>query len=89
MWILITVILKANSLAETTPVYLKPIIHNTFEKCEFNLDQIHTDLIKLTYNYPVEVKVEYDEDNKKYLKYSYRTDYTKPMETKYFHCKKI
>ena len=89
MWILITVILKTNSLEGTAPVYLKPIIHDTLEKCELNLDQIHMDLIKLTYNYPVEVKVEHDKDNKKYLKYSYRTDYTKPMETKYYHCKKI
>ncbi len=89
MWILITVILKTNSLEEITPIYLKPVIHNTFEKCELNLDQIHKDLIKLTYNYPVEVKVEYDKDNNKYLKYSYRTDYNKPKETKYYHCKKI
>ena len=35
------------------------------------------------------VKVEYDENNQKYLKYSYKTDYTKPQETKYYHCKKI
>ena len=89
MWVLITVVLKAASLQDTVPVYSKPILHGTLEKCELNLDQIHSDLIKLTYNYPVEVKVEYDKDNKKYLKYSYRTDYTKPMETKYYHCKKI
>tara|TARA_B100001029_G_C14768429_1_gene289855 strand:- start:104 stop:373 length:270 start_codon:yes stop_codon:yes gene_type:complete len=89
MWILITVIINASGPEINAPVYLKPIIHDTFEKCEHNLDQIHSDLIKLTYNYPVEVKVKYDEDNKKYLKYSYRTDYTKPQETKYYHCKKI
>ena len=89
MWVLITVILKAASLQDTVPVYSKPILHGTLEKCELNLDQIHSDLVKLTYNYPVEVKVEYDRENKKYLKYSYRTDYTKPMETKYYHCKKI
>ncbi len=89
MWVLITVVLKAASLQDTVPVYSKPILHGTLEKCELNLDQIHSDLVKLTYNYPVEVKVEYDKDNKKYLKYSYRTDYTKPMETKYYHCKKI
>ena len=89
MWVLITVVLKAASLQDTVPVYSKPILHGTLEKCELNLDQIHSDLVKLTYNYPVEVKVEYDRENKKYLKYSYRTDYTKPMETKYYHCKKI
>ena len=89
MWVLITVVLKAASLQDTVPVYSKPILHGTLEKCELNLDQIHSDLVKLTYNYPVEVKVEYDKDNKKYLKYSYITDYTKPMETKYYHCKKI
>ena len=89
MWVLITVVLKVTSLQENVPIYSKPILHSTLEKCELNLDQIHSDLIKLTYNYPVEVKVEYDEDNKKYLKYSYRTDYTKPKETKYYHCKKI
>ena len=72
MWILITVIINASGPEINAPVYLKPIIHDTFEKCELNLDQIHIDLIKLTYNYPVEVKVEYDENNKKYLIYSYR-----------------
>ena len=89
MWVLITVVFKMTSLKENVPIYSKPILHSTLEKCELNLDQIHSDLIKLTYNYPVEVKVKYDKDNKKYLKYSYRTDYTKPMETKYYHCKKI
>ena len=89
MWVLITVVFKMTSLQENVPIYSKPILHSTLEKCELNLDQIHSDLIKLTYNYPVEVKVEYDKDNKKYLKYSYRSDYTKPMETKYYHCKKI
>ena len=89
MWVLITVVFKMTSLQENVPIYSKPILHSTLEKCELNLDQIHSDLTKLTYNYPVEVKVEYDKDNKKYLKYSYRTDYTKPMETKYYHCKKI
>lgn len=89
MWILITVILSSSITEANAPVYLRPILYDTIEKCESNLDQIYSDLIKLTYNYPVEVKVKYDEDNKKYLKYSYRTDYTKPKETKYYHCKKI
>ena len=89
MWILITVILKTTSLDGDSPVYLKPILHDTIEQCELNLDQIHSELIKLTYNYPVDVKLEYDENNEKYLKYSYKTDYTKPEETRYYHCKKI
>ena len=89
MWVLITVILSSSSTEANAPIYLRPILYDTIEKCELQLDLIHSDLIKLTYNYPVEVKVKYDEDNKKYLKYSYRTDYTKPMETKYYHCKKI
>ena len=89
MWILITVILSSSSTEANAPIYLRPILYDTIEKCEIQLDRIHSDLIKLTYNYPVEVKVKYDEDNKKYLKYSYRTDYTKPKETKYYHCKKI
>ena len=89
MWVLITVIISLSSTEASAPVYLKPSLHDTIEKCELNLDQIHLDLIKLTYNYPVEVKIEYDENNKKYLKYSYKTDYTKPKETKYYHCKKI
>ena len=55
---------KMCSILQST-VYLKPKIHDTFKKCELNLDQIHEDLIKLTYNYPVEVKVEYDKDKKK------------------------
>ena len=89
MWILITVILNTTSLDGDSPVYLKPILHDTIEQCELNLDQIHSELIKLTYNYPVDVKLEYDENNEKYLKYSYKTDYTKPEETRYYHCKKI
>ena len=89
MWVLITVILKAASLEGYEPVYLKPILYDTIEQCELNLDRIHRDLIKLTYNYPVDIKLEYDENNKKYLKYTYKTDYTKPGETKYYHCKKI
>ena len=89
MWILLTVIISSSNTEANAPVYLRPILHDTIEKCEFNLDQIHSDLIKLTYNYPVEVKVEYDETNKKYLKYSYKTDYTKPTKTQYYHCEKI
>ena len=89
MWILITVVLNTSGPEINAPVYLKPIFHNTIEQCENNLDSIHSDLIKLTYNYPVDVKLEYDKNNKKYLKYSYKTDYTKPKETKYYHCEKI
>ena len=89
MWVLITVIITSSSTEVNAPAYLSPILHDTIEKCELDLDRIHSDLIKLEYNYPVEVKVEYDEDNKKYLKYTYKTDYTKPEETKYYHCKKI
>ena len=89
MWILITVIISSASTEANAPVYLRPILHDTLEKCELDLDRIHSDLIKLEYNYPVEVSVEYDDDNKKYLKYSYKTDYTKPEETKYYHCKEI
>ena len=89
MWILLTVIISSSNAEANAPVYLRPILHDTIENCELNLDQIHSDLIKLTYNYPVEVKVEYDKNKKKYLKYSYKTDYTKPEETKYYHCKKI
>ena len=89
MWILITVIISSSSTETNAPIYLRPILYDTIEKCELDLDRIHSDLIKLEYNYPVEVKIEYDEDNKKYLKYSYKTDYTKPEETKFYHCKKI
>ena len=89
MWVLITVIIKSSSPEISAPVYLKPKLHDTIEKCELNLESIYSDLIKLEYNYPVEVKLEYDKDNKKYLKYTYKSDYTKPQETKYYHCKKI
>ena len=89
MWVLITVIISSSSTEAYAPVYLRPTLHDTIEKCELDLDRIHLDLVKLEYNYPVEVKVEYDQDNKKYLKYTYKTDYTKPKETKYYHCKKI
>ena len=89
MWVLITVIISTSTFDKNGPIYLKPILYDTIEKCELKLDRIYSDLIKLEYNYPVEVKVEYDQDKKKYLKYSYKTDYTKPEETKYYHCKKI
>ena len=89
MWVLITLIISSSNTEVKAPDYLRPILHDTIEKCELDLDRIHSDLIKLEYNYPVEVKVEYDEDNKKYLKYSYKTDYTKPEKTKYYHCKKV
>lgn len=89
MWILITVILKTSNLDVNAPIYSDPILHNTIEKCELNLDKIYSNLIKLTYNYPVNVVLKYDENNKKYLKYSFKTDYTKPRQTKYYHCKKI
>ena len=89
MWILITVIISSSSTEVYAPSYSRPILHDTIEKCELDLDRIYSDLIKLEYNYPIEVKVEYDQDNKKYLKYTYKTDYTKPKETKYYHCKKI
>ena len=64
MWILITVVISSSSIEAKAPVYLKPILHDTIEKCELNLDRIHSDLIKLTYNYPVEVKIDYDKDKK-------------------------
>ena len=64
MWILITVIISSSNREANAPVYLRPILHDTIEKCELNLDQIHSDLIKLTYNYPVEVKIEYDKITK-------------------------
>ena len=89
MWVLITVILKTASLEGYGPIYLKPILHDTIEKCELNLDRIYSDLSKLEYNYPVDVKVQYDQDKKKYIKYTYKTDYTKPEETMYYHCRKI
>ena len=89
MWVLITVIITSSTIDTKAPIFLKPILHDTIENCELNLDRIHSDLTKLTYNYPVEVKLEYDKDNKKYIKFSYKTDYTKPEETKYYHCKKI
>ena len=89
MWILITVIISSSSTEANAKIYLRPTLYDTVEKCQLALDRIHLDLMKLEYNYPVKVKIEYDEDNKKYLKYSYKTDYTKPKETKYYHCEKI
>ena len=89
MWILITVILKTISPGVDTPVYLKPILHNTLENCETNLDEIFSELNKLKFNYPVKVKIEYDANNNKYIKYKYKSDYTRPEETMYYHCKKI
>ena len=44
MWILITVILKITNLEANTPIYLKPIMHDTLESCEENLDKIFLDL---------------------------------------------
>ena len=89
MWVLITLILKTTSLEENVPVYLQPIIHDTIENCELNIDKIHSDLTKLKYNYPVDVKILYDQDKNKYLKFTYKTDYTKPEEIMYYHCRKI
>ena len=89
MWILITAILKTTNLEVNTPVYSKPIMHDTLESCEENLDKIFLDLTKLEYNYPVKVNMQYDDNNKKYIKYLYKADYTKPEETMYYHCKKI
>ena len=89
MWVLITVILKTTSLESNAPFYLKPILHDTIEKCEYNLDKIYLNLSKLKFNYPVDVKILYDNENNKYIKNSYKPDYTKPLETMYYHCKKI
>ena len=89
MWILITVILKTTSLGINTPVYLKPILHDTLENCEVSLENIFSDLTKLEFNYPVKVKMQFDDSNNKYIKYTYKSDYTKPEETSYYHCKKI
>ena len=50
MWILLTVIISSSNTEANAPVYLRPILYDTIEKCELNLDQIHSDLIKLTYN---------------------------------------
>ena len=89
MWILITLILKTTNLESYTPTYLKPILHDTIIKCEKNLDKIFSDLTKLEYNYPVKVKMKFDDANNKYIKYTYKSDYTRPEETMFYHCKKI
>ena len=89
MWILITIILELSSANSYSLNYEKPILHKTYQGCMNNMDAIFLELKKLKANYPIELSFEVNLDNIKYIKYSYKPDYTKPNVEKYYHCKKL
>ena len=86
MWILFAIVLKLNSPLEVTPVVDKPLIFNSLEQCENNMDQMFNEYIKLKFNYPVEVEYKTNDNRQRYMVYSYKSDYTKPKVTTYYYC---
>ena len=89
MWVLITIILKLSSAGYYIPYYDELTAHETLTSCTDNMNNIYTDLKKLKANYPVNIELKTDDDNTKYIKFSYKPDYTKPIEYSYYHCKKL
>ena len=45
MWVLITVIISSSSTELYAPSYSRPILHDTIEKCELDLDRIYSKFI--------------------------------------------
>ena len=89
MWVLLAVVLKVNDLGMNVPVYDKPIINKTLSECNENMKKIHDEYKILKANYPVEVEFKINDNKQKYLKYTYKPDYTKPNIVTYYHCLKV
>ena len=88
MWILLAVVLKAASPDVTIPIYDKPLTHNTLEECEISMKAIYNEYIVLQANYPIKIEFKTNDNKQKYMIYSYKPDYTKPIITTYYHCLK-
>ena len=89
MWALIAVVIKLNSLGEFVPVYDKLLRFDSLKKCELSMQQIYKEYKILQTNYPVEIEFKYNDNNQKYMMYSYKPDYTKSKITTYYHCLKL
>ena len=89
MWILLTLVLKTSNPETAIPVYDKPIVYNSIADCQASLKLIYDEHKILQINYPVEVEFKTNENNQKYLVYSYKSDYNKPKITTYYNCLKI
>ena len=89
MWILIIAALNLNSDGLYVLNYDQLTLYKTLKGCENKMDQVYKNLKILEANYPVEVRYKTDYDNQKFIKYSYKPDYTKPKVDSYYHCKKI
>ncbi len=86
MWILLAVFLKTVSSDITVPILDQPITHNTLEECQTNMNLIYSEYKVLQANYPVEIEFKINDNNQKYMRYSYKPDYTKPKITIYYYC---
>ena len=86
MWILLAVVLKASSHDLTIPVLDKPITHNTLEQCQTSMNLIYSEYKALQANYPVKVEYKVNDNNQKYMMYSYKPDYTKSKIITYYYC---
>tara|TARA_A100001011_G_C14047843_1_gene730580 strand:+ start:30 stop:308 length:279 start_codon:yes stop_codon:yes gene_type:complete len=88
VWILLAVVLKTTNPGVSIPVLDKPLIHNTQLECEKSMKSIYDEYKLLQVNYPVKVKYEKNDNNQKYMVYTYKPDYTKPKITTYYYCLK-
>ena len=88
MWILISFVLKTTGASSFIPIYDNPILHNTVTECENSIQQIYDKYKLLQTNYPIELDIKTNNNNQRYLIYSYKPDYTKPKITKYYNCLK-
>ena len=88
MWILIAIVLKLDNYNQSVPVFDKPLLYNTHQECHESLQEMYEEYKKLQSNYPVEIEFKLNDNNQKYMLYSYKPDYTKSKITTYYHCLK-
>ena len=86
MWILLAVVLRVISPEETIPILDKPLVYNSFKECDVKMQKIYNEFRLLQANYPVEIEYKINDNNQKYLVYSYIPDYNKPKVTTYYYC---
>ena len=63
--------------------------YKTLKECYFEMNEIYKEKKKLKANYPLDIEYKLNDNHKKYLKYTYKPDYTKPTVVNYYQCKKV
>ena len=88
MWILVAVVLKVANSGDNIPVIDKPLIHKTQKDCERSMKNIYDEYNLLKVNYPINIKFHKNDNEQRYMTYTYQPDYNKPKITTYYYCLK-